>query len=164
MRDFDKQMEMVLYHSDEGDVSVDAYIKDESIWITQKAMAELFGVKVPDISKHLSNIYDEGELVKEATISKMEIVQREGNRDVKRTPVFYNLDAIISVGYRVNSIKATKFRVQSEPVNGVSGSRLQIFLLSVALITQRIPKWLIIFMQRYRTSFIMRSQIIPLQR
>ena len=62
----------------------------ESIWITQKAMAELFGVKVPDISKHLSNIYDEGELVKEATISKMEIVQREGNRDVKRTPVFYN--------------------------------------------------------------------------
>ena len=107
MRDFDKQMEMVLYHSDEGDVSVDAYIKDESIWITQKAMAELFGVKVPDISKHLSNIYDEGELVKETTISKMEIVQREGNRDVKRTPVFYNLDAIISVGYRVNSIKAT---------------------------------------------------------
>ena len=107
MRDFDKQMEMVLYHSDEGDVSVDAYIKDKSIWITQKAMAELFGVKVPDISKHLSNIYDEGELEKETTVSKMEIVQREGNRDVKRTPVFYNLDAIISVGYRVNSIKAT---------------------------------------------------------
>ena len=116
MRDFDKQMEMVLYRSDEGDVSVDAYIKDESIWITQKAMAELFGVKVPDISKHLSNIYDEGELVKEATISKMEIVQREGNRDVKRTPVFYNLDAIISVGYRVNSIKATKFRIWATTV------------------------------------------------
>ena len=116
MRDFDKQMEMVLYHSDEGDVSVDAYIKDESIWITQKAMAELFGVKVPDISKHLSNIYDEGELVKEATISKMEIVQREGNRDVKRTQVFYNLDAIISVGYRVNSIKATKFRIWATTV------------------------------------------------
>ena len=69
-------------------------IKDESIWITQKAMAELFGVNVPDISKHLSNIYDEGELIKEATVSKMEIVQREGNQDVKRTPVFYNLDAI----------------------------------------------------------------------
>lgn len=116
MRDFDKQMEMVLYHSDEGDVSVDAYIKDESIWITQKAMAELFGVKVPDISKHLSNIYDEGELVKEATISKKEIVQREGNRDVKRTQVFYNLDAIISVGYRVNSIKATKFRIWATTV------------------------------------------------
>ena len=68
-KDFDKQMEMVLYHSDEGNVSVDAYIKDESIWITQKAMALLFDVNVPDISKHLSNIYDEGELTKEATIS-----------------------------------------------------------------------------------------------
>lgn len=116
MREFDKQMEMVLYHSDEGDVSIDAYIKGESIWITQKAMAELFGVKVPDISKHLSNIYDEGELAKEATISKMEIVQREGTLDVKRTPVFYNLDAIISVGYRVNSIKATKFRIWATTV------------------------------------------------
>ncbi len=75
MRDFDKQMEMVLYHSDEGDVSVDAYIKDESIWITQKSMAALFDVNVPDISKHLTNIYDEGELIKEATVSKLEIVQ-----------------------------------------------------------------------------------------
>jgi hypothetical protein len=111
MKSFDKQMEMVLYHSDEGDVSVDAYIKDESIWITQKAMALLFDVNVPDISKHLSNIYDEGELSKEATISKMEIVQREGERDVRRTPIFYNLDAIISVGYRVNSKKATQFRI-----------------------------------------------------
>ena len=116
MRDFAKQMEMVLYHSDEGDVSVDAYIKDESIWITQKVMAELFGVNVPDISKHLSNIYNEGELAKETTISKMEIVQREGNRDVKRTPVFYNLDAIISVGYRVNSKKATRFRIWATTV------------------------------------------------
>ena len=87
MNDFDKQMEMVLYHSDEGDVSVDAYIKDESLWITQKAMAVLFGVNVPDISKHLSNIYDEGELSKDATVSKMEIVQIEGNRRVRRTPV-----------------------------------------------------------------------------
>ena len=111
MKSFDKQMEMVLYHSDEGDVSVDAYIKDESIWITQKAMALLFDVNVPDISKHLSNIYDEGELSKEATISKREIVQREGERDVRRTSIFYNLDAIISVGYRVNSKKATQFRI-----------------------------------------------------
>ena len=116
MRDFDKQMEMVLYHSDEGDVSVDAYIRDESIWITQKAMAALFDVNVPDISKHLTNIYDEGELIKEATVSKMEIVQKEGNRDVKRTMIFYNLDAIISVGYRVNSKKATQFRIWATKV------------------------------------------------
>ncbi len=116
MKEFDKQMEMILYHSDEGDVSVDAYIMDESLWITQKAMAELFGVQVPDISKHLSNIYDEGELDKAATISKMEIVQMEGNRRVKRTPDFYNLDAIISVGYRVNSKKATQFRIWATKV------------------------------------------------
>ena len=116
MRDFDKQMEMVLYHSDEGDVSVDAYIMNDSLWITQKAMAELFGVQVPDISKHLANIYDEGELDKEATVSKMEIVQKEGNRNVRRKPEFYNLDAIISVGYRVNSRKATQFRIWATKV------------------------------------------------
>ena len=73
-------------------------------------MAELFDVNVPAISKHLSNIFEEGELFKEATVSKMEIVQMEGNRKVKREPEFYNLDAIIAVGYRVNSKKATRFR------------------------------------------------------
>ncbi len=116
MKEFDKQMEMVLYHSDEGDVSINAYIKDESLWITQKAMADLFGVHVPDISKHLTNIYNEGELNKEATVSKMEIVQKEGDRNVRRKPDFYNLDAIISVGYRVNSRKATQFRIWATKV------------------------------------------------
>ena len=116
MDSFDKQMEMVLYHSADGDVSVDAYIKDESIWITQKSMAELFGVGVPAVSKHLSNIYEEGELKEAATVSKMEIVQKEGNRNVKREVDFYNLDAIISVGYRVNSIKATQFRIWATKV------------------------------------------------
>ena len=116
MSDYKRQMEMILYHSDDGDVSVDAYIMDESLWITQKSMAELFGVNVPDVSKHLSNIYDEGELNKEATVSKMEIVQREGTRKVRRTPDFYNLDAIISVGYRVNSRKATQFRIWATKV------------------------------------------------
>ena len=116
MKEFDKQMEMVLYHSDEGDVSINAYIKDESLWITQKAMADLFGVHVPDISKHLTNIYNEGELNKEETVSKMEIVQKEGDRNVRRKPDFYNLDAIISVGYRVNSRKATQFRIWATKV------------------------------------------------
>ena len=111
MKDFNKQMEMVLYHSDEGDVTIEAYIGDETMWITQKAMAELFGVNVPDISKHLKNIYNEGELKKESTVSKMEIVQEEGSRKVKRMTDFYNLDAVISVGYRVSSIKATNFRI-----------------------------------------------------
>lgn len=116
MKQFDKQMEMVLYHSSDGAVTIEAYIKDETIWVTQKGMSELFGVNVPDISKHLKNIYEEGELLKEATVSKMEIVQNEGGRLVKRNPIFYNLDAIISVGYRVNSIKATNFRIWATSV------------------------------------------------
>ena len=123
MKDFDKQMEMVLYHSDEGDVSVDAYIMNDSLWITQKAMAELFGVQVPDISKHLTNIYDEGELDKEATVSKMEIVQKEGDRNVRRKPDFYNLDAIISVGYRINSKRGVKFRQWANNDKGICSRR-----------------------------------------
>ena len=111
MEGFNRQMEMVLYHSGEGDESIEVYIKNETIWITQKAMAELFGVNIPNISKHLKNIYEEGELNREATVSKMEIVQSEGERKVKRMTDFYNIDAIISVGYRVNSLKATNFRI-----------------------------------------------------
>lgn len=78
MKEFDKQIEMVLYHSNEGDVSVDAYIIDESLWITQKAMVELFGVKVPAISKHLKKIFEEGEPDEKVVISKMEITSRHG--------------------------------------------------------------------------------------
>ena len=86
-------------------------VRDETIWLTQKAMAQLFGVNVPAISKHLQNIYDSGELNKNATISKMETVVNRGFRgEVKENVDFYNLDAIISVGYRVNSTKATHFR------------------------------------------------------
>lgn len=78
--------------------------------MTQKAMAELFDVNVPAVSKHLSNIFEDEELIKESTVSKMEIVQKEGDRNIKREQEFYNLDAIIAVGYRVNSKKATRFR------------------------------------------------------
>ena len=101
----------LIYQSAEGDVSVNAVIKDETIWLTQKAMAELFDVQVPAISRHLQNIFDEGELVKNSTVSKMEIVQQEGARSIKRSMEFYNIDAIISVGYRVNSRRATQFRI-----------------------------------------------------
>lgn len=111
MNDMNKQIHYVLYHSDETDVSVNAVIQNDSIWVTQKAMADLFAVNIPAISKHLKNIYEEGELREESTVSKMEIVQTEGNRQVKRNVDFYNLDAIISVGYRVNSRQATKFRI-----------------------------------------------------
>lgn len=84
-------------------------VKDETIWGTQRGMAELFGVNIPAISKHLTNICEEGELLPEETVSKMEIVQTEGTRQVTREIDFYNLDAVISVGYRVNSRRATQF-------------------------------------------------------
>lgn len=105
-----QEHEIVLYQVEDTNICVNVVFKDETFWMTQKAMAELFDVNVPAISKHLSNIFEEGELLKEATVSKMEIVQMEGNRKVKREPEFYNLDAIIAVGYRVNSKKATRFR------------------------------------------------------
>lgn len=101
----------IIYTSEDGNVNVNVILKDETIWITQKGMAELFEVNVPAISKHLNNIYQDEELSIEATISKMETVRKEGNRQVKRTLEFYNLDAIIAVGYRVNSKKATQFRI-----------------------------------------------------
>jgi len=106
-----QQHSIVLYQTDSTNVCVSVCYANETFWLTQKAMAELFGVNVPNISKHLSNIYEEGELSKEATVSKMEIVQLEGERQVKRQAEFYNLDAIIAVGYRVNSKQATAFRI-----------------------------------------------------
>lgn len=106
-----KEIQFLLYNTPDENINVQAIVKDETLWLTQKSMAELFGVQVPAISKHLSNIYDEQELKENATISKMETVQNEGGREVTRETTFYNLDAIISVGYRVNSSKATKFRI-----------------------------------------------------
>lgn len=108
--------DFLLYNLPDESVSVKAIVKDETIWLTQKAMAELFDVGIPAINKHLSNIYEEGELSKSSTISNLEIVQTEGNRSVRRTPDFYNLDAIISVGYRVNSRRATQFRIWATSV------------------------------------------------
>ena len=110
------ELKFLIYNTPNEKTSVNAVIKDETIWLTQKGMAELFNVNIPAISKHLSNIFDEGELDATATVSKMEIVQMEGNRTIKRNMDFYNLDAIISVGYRVNSIKATNFRIWATSV------------------------------------------------
>ncbi len=106
----------MLYTTPNGDVKLEVFIQDETLWLTQKAIATLLDVEVPAISKHLNNIYESGELVKEATISILETVQNEGSRQVKRKVEFYNLDAIISVGYRVNSSKATQFRIWATQV------------------------------------------------
>ena len=110
----EKDFRFLIYKSEEEDISVDAVVKDESIWLSQKGMAELFGVQVPAINKHLKNIFEDGELNEEVVISKMEITTQHGaipekvqSKDTK----FYNLDAIISVGYRVNSRRATHFRI-----------------------------------------------------
>ena len=111
-----KEFNSLVYSAPDKDIKVNAVIKDETIWLTQKAMAELFGVQTPAISKHLKNIFDEKKLDETATISKMETVQLEGNRQITRLVDFYNLDAIISVGYRVNSIQTTHFRIWATKV------------------------------------------------
>lgn len=111
-----EQFQFLMYQAAEDDIAVNAVIKDETIWLTQRAMSELFSVEVPAISKHLANIFSEGELDAEATVSKMETVQYEGGRQVRRKLDFYNLDAIISVGYRVNSRRATQFRIWATQV------------------------------------------------
>jgi len=107
----DEMTEFLLYTAPDGQVKVECVLHNETIWLTQKRIAELFGVGIPAISKHLDNIYQDGELSREATVSNSETVQQEGMRQVKRKVEFYNLDAIISVGYRVNSARATQFRI-----------------------------------------------------
>ncbi len=101
----------ILYSTPSGEVRVDVLLENETVWLTQKAMAEIFGVDVRTVNEHLQNIYSSNEMEKISTIRKIRIVQKEGSRNVNREIDFYNLDAIISVGYRVNSSKATQFRI-----------------------------------------------------
>lgn len=103
--------DILLYTDANGKVKIDVIYEEESFWLSQKKMAELFDVSVPTINEHLQNIFKTNELAELATIRKFRIVQREGNRDVNREIDFYNLDAIIAVGYRVNSHRATQFRI-----------------------------------------------------
>jgi len=103
--------EIILYTTPQGDVKLEVIVEDESVWLTQKAMGELFGVTKKTISEHLGNIYSSNELEREATVRKIRTVQIEAGREVARNLDFYNLDAIISVGYRVNSQQATQFRI-----------------------------------------------------
>lgn len=105
-----KEIQFILYNLPDNAGTVQAYVENETLWLTQKAMAQLFDVSIPAINQHLKNIYETNELTPEATIKKNLIVQQEGNRQVKREQTFYSLDAIISVGYRVNSQRATHFR------------------------------------------------------
>ena len=106
-----KELQFLIYSTPNEDLRVDVVVKDETIWVTQKTMADLFGCTTDNISFHLKNIYNSNELTEEATTEKISAVQQEGNRMVRRERIFYNLDAIISVGYRVSSKKATDFRI-----------------------------------------------------
>lgn len=113
-RDITKQMEMVLYRTEDDNVTVSALVKDESMWLTQKAMAELFGVDKSGISRHLSKIFETGELNESLVVAKIATPNPHGKTadNTQYSPTnYYNLDAIISVGYRVNSIQATQFRI-----------------------------------------------------
>jgi len=103
--------EILLYTTPNGKVKVEIYLQNETIWLSQQKIADLFAVDRSVVTKHLINIYNETELVKEATCAKIAQVQIEGSREVSRQIEFFNLDAIISVGYRVNSTQATAFRI-----------------------------------------------------
>ena len=105
--------DILLYATPSGAVKVEVLYEDETFWLNQKRLAELFGVEVATINYHLKEIYQSGELDATATIRKIQIVQTEGSRSVKRDVDFYNLDVIIAVGYRVNSLEATQFRIWS---------------------------------------------------
>ncbi|NCC51209.1 MAG: hypothetical protein EOM20_08340 [Spartobacteria bacterium] len=116
LNDKDGNMEVskgqfLVYQAEDGKLKLDVRFEDESVWLSQRLMAALFQKDVRTISEHIQNVYDEGELVPEATIRKFRIVQKEGKRDVARMVDFYNLDMIISVGYRVKSHVATRFRI-----------------------------------------------------
>lgn len=106
-----KEFQFLMYRSERDDVVVNALVQEETIWLTQRAMAELFGVESNTITYHLKEIYESHELEEQATARKFRVVQTEGSRQVQREILHYNLDAIISVGYRVNSRRATNFRI-----------------------------------------------------
>ncbi|MCK4842491.1 MAG: virulence RhuM family protein, partial [Methylococcales bacterium] len=103
--------DILFYNDAEGQVKIDVLYEGDTFWLSQKKMAALFDVSIPTINEHLQNIFKTKELDEIATIRKFRIVQREGNREVNRNIDFYNLDAIIAVGYRVNSYRATQFRI-----------------------------------------------------
>ena len=107
---------ILLYKTAQGETRIEVIFNNDTFWMSQKRMADLFGVDRATIAYHLSQIYESGELTKEATCRKIQQVQLEGERDVERTPLFYNLDAIIAVGYRVNSYQATQFRIWATSV------------------------------------------------
>ena len=107
--------QIIIYETKDGKIKLDVKFEGETVWLTQAQMSQLFQKTVPTINEHIKNIYDEMELYKNSTIRKFRIVQKEGKRSVSRDIDYYNLDVIISVGYRVKSLRGTQFRIYSQP-------------------------------------------------
>jgi len=103
--------QIIIYNTEDGQTKIQVQLKDETVWLSQKQMAELFGCSTDNISLHLKNVYSDGELIENRTSEESSVVQKEGNREINRLIRWYNLDAIISVGYRINSLRGTQFRV-----------------------------------------------------
>lgn len=144
----------LIYRSSEQDISVNAVIRDETVWLTQKAMAELFGVESNTITYHLKEIFKTGELIEDSTTRKFRAVQKEGNRSVERELLFYNLDAIISVGYRVNSRRATHFRIWA------TGVLKEYMLKGFALDDERLKQGRTVFGKDYFRELLERVRSI----
>lgn len=123
MSDPKRQSEILFYSTPDGEIRVEVTFEDETFWLTQKKMSELFGVGVPTINHHLREIFNSNELNEMATIRKSRIVQTEGSREVAREVEFYNLDAIIAVGYRVNSARRPSFAFGRQVFSVSSSSR-----------------------------------------
>ena len=111
-----QESDLIIYKNKEGNIIVDAIFKYETLWLTQKSMAKVFGIDRTVITKHLKNIYSEFELDENSTSANFALVQKEGNREITRNILYYNLDVVISVGYRINSKKATQFRIWATKV------------------------------------------------
>ncbi len=110
------QTDLIIYETKDGSMKLPVNVKDETVWLPQADIAALFGVNVPAVSKHINNIFKDGELQKKATLSKMETVRKEGKRTVARSVDTFNLDMILSIGYRVNSKRATQFRIWANTI------------------------------------------------
>ena len=102
---------VIIYQNKEGNIKIDVHLQDETAWINRQQMAALFDRDVKTIGKHINNVFDEGELDKNSTVANFATVQNEGGREVERLIEYYNLDVIISVGYRVKSVQGTQFRI-----------------------------------------------------
>ena len=126
---------IIIYQTPSGKTQIDVQLQNNTIWLTQKAMGELFECSTDNISLHLKNIYKEQELSKDSTTEDFSVVQKEGSRNIKRTKTFYNLDAIIAVGYRINSKKATQFRIWA------TGVLKQYLVSGYAINEKRLADW-----------------------